>query len=266
MWMTQFHHMALTKTMNMERFWHVMFKVTDKCNIECDHCIENGNKKSNNVMPRAMYIKVMDDVARKIKPEERGDILYGLQGGEASLFPDVVRDIINEAHARGARVGMATNGWWGTPDKIDGVLSIGLDYIGLSCDAYHQRHIPLKNIYNILDALENHPTKIWLVAVVDDLKPAPRLDTKYQGKIYMQELPLMNAGRGVNLAKGPRPQTIKEGISVYWDGRVNTVCDWENYTATIGNAMRDDCYELLQKKCPGVFGRVCDQPCSGKYV
>ena len=85
----------------------------------------------------------------------------GLQGGEVMLYPEYCIEINNlwRKYNKYGHTHMITNGFCGNDKNLMSIMyqKIKPDLIMLSVDKWHQEHINILNINNIIRELENHP-------------------------------------------------------------------------------------------------------------
>lgn len=130
--------------------------LTDKCNAQCRHCWADGSPQNNQTMG-------LDEVRRLIaEAAENGFKKVGLLGGEPFLYFEELLLPALEAVLKTNidQVTLDTNGYWGKTresaashlSKLQEVgQSSGKDVgVVISVDQYHQEHIPLASIANII--------------------------------------------------------------------------------------------------------------------
>lgn len=110
--------------------------LTYECNYECDHCFVWGGPSQTGTM-------TVDTIEHILgQAEELGTVgwIY-FEGGEASLYYEILGAGIRGAKERGFDVGMVTNAYWATTDAVATKwlkpFAGLLDDLSISSDAYH---------------------------------------------------------------------------------------------------------------------------------
>ena len=116
-------------------------EVTHRCNARCEHCVcwrvDPGEELSDYV-----------DIVKEFRP-----IIVWFTGGEPLLRKDLVEIIKNiRAQDSDLYLGMATNGWFLTPQLGQQLVKSGLDQVNISLDFIGHRHDEFRKI----DGLYNH--------------------------------------------------------------------------------------------------------------
>lgn len=111
----------------------VVLSITYVCNSKCPGCPYTNSSIRNNYkdalfMPADLFKKIADECGKY------GAYIRLSGGGEPLLHPQMVK-LIEYAKAKGAKIGLITNGSVMTPDKADRILACGTDMIEFSADA-----------------------------------------------------------------------------------------------------------------------------------
>ena len=122
--------------------------LTERCNIACGHCwFDSGpDKTATMTLQEARgYI----DQARDMPTVE----WISFTGGEPFLLPEMLLDLVGYASERDLRTECVTNCFWAETEEraatvLGGLVEAGLDVINISCDDFHQRHIPFDSVRN----------------------------------------------------------------------------------------------------------------------
>ncbi|KAF0235162.1 MAG: radical SAM family [Desulfovibrionaceae bacterium] len=103
------------------------------CNAQCPNCPYN-NSEIRTSYKDALFMP--DDLFKRIADEcgQYGSMLRVSGGGEPMLHPRAV-ELIEYAKAKGAKVGLITNGSRFTEEQLARLISIGVDAIEFSVDA-----------------------------------------------------------------------------------------------------------------------------------
>jgi MoaA/NifB/PqqE/SkfB family radical SAM enzyme len=128
-------------------------QVTDRCNFDCDHCIE---KRANHDMTSDKFRNVLDWLNN---PVFKNIVIYG---GEVRIHPQL-KELIKLAKERNLKVEIYTNGFGmsnpeKTADIIDNLSSLGVDTLAISTDKDHRDYAVKKGIkidYEFLKKLFN---------------------------------------------------------------------------------------------------------------
>jgi radical SAM protein with 4Fe4S-binding SPASM domain len=123
----------LCKSIPLETPIHVFIDPSAACNFSCEFCFNRDKTKSfHDIMKMDLFNKIADDLTQF--PQKLKTIkMYGF--GEPLLnknFPDMISTLkkLNVSD----RIETTTNGWWLNSDKIDQIISSGLDRIVISVD------------------------------------------------------------------------------------------------------------------------------------
>lgn len=111
--------------------------VTSTCNLKCPHCYAEARPGKGERMTAEEIEQAVSDFAA------RGGSQVSFSGGEPTLqMPELLAGI-RSASNRGLKTTISSNGWWGTPKKLDRYLGYfaeaGLMAMGISFDTFHFR-------------------------------------------------------------------------------------------------------------------------------
>lgn len=115
----------------------IMVHLTEDCNMRCPMCLvwksrdKFGKRARHSFISKEDIKKVVDEVKR-FKP------VFYLTGGEPLLCKDIF-EIISYIHDKGIITSLVTNGWL-LPDKAEGLVNSGLDFICVSIDGPKEVH------------------------------------------------------------------------------------------------------------------------------
>ncbi|HWQ35608.1 MAG TPA: radical SAM protein [Blastocatellia bacterium] len=96
-----------------------------RCNLACGYC--NEYDKVSEPVPFELMVRRLD------KLRSLGVSLIIISGGEPTLHPQL-DDIIRHARGLGMLVGLITNGYYLTQERIERLNRAGLDYMQISVD------------------------------------------------------------------------------------------------------------------------------------
>jgi len=110
--------------------------LTYTCNFECDHCFVWGGRDQNGTMS----LEHIEEILHQAGQLGTIEWIY-FEGGEPSLFYELLCSGVRLAHERGFRVGLVTNAHWAATDAdadrwlqpLAGVV----EDLSISDDAYH---------------------------------------------------------------------------------------------------------------------------------
>lgn len=108
---------------------YVDFNITDKCNLDCEHCFAVNFKKIKR--PR-LQIKDYRRVMREAN--KLGAVNFSFQGGEPLLYPHL-EELIKAATPYKNIISITTNGTLLTPQRAKKLKKIGVDIFTISLDS-----------------------------------------------------------------------------------------------------------------------------------
>ena len=108
--------------------FQVVWNITRKCNMHCEHCYENAGKKDSDELSSSEIIRGLDSLA------EAGVTSVAFSGGEPPLHPHI-HGFIEHANDQGMFVAMATNGYGlSKPATVSKFADSGLEFVQISLD------------------------------------------------------------------------------------------------------------------------------------
>jgi radical SAM enzyme (rSAM/lipoprotein system) len=120
---------------------YLFWECTLRCDLQCLHCGSDCTAAPGSPdMPLPLFLGVLDEISRTTSP---GRITVCLTGGEPALRPDL-QDCIREISRRGFPVGMVTNGWSLTPERLSALAVAGLGAMTVSLDGLKESHDRLR--------------------------------------------------------------------------------------------------------------------------
>lgn len=108
-----------------------------RCNLACSYCTEFDEHSAP--VPLAEMLRRIDQLA------DLGTTAVHLSGGEPLLHPDL-DDIICRIRTRGMLVGLLTNGYLLTRERIERFNRVGLDQLQISIDNVDPDDISVKSL------------------------------------------------------------------------------------------------------------------------
>ncbi|AIF70184.1 aldehyde ferredoxin oxidoreductase [Palaeococcus pacificus DY20341] len=143
---------------------YLYIEVTNRCNLRCEMCFKQYWEDEEGDMDYALFLKILDD-AEKF-PDLR--LIYFGGVGEPTVHPKFM-DMVREVKKRGYAVGISTNGFLLTDERIKELVELGVDLVYIS-----------------LDTLPVQPTKLGHVmpsVTVDRLKKLMRAKKEKKSEI-----------------------------------------------------------------------------------
>jgi len=108
--------------------FQVVWNITRKCNLKCEHCYENAGSKARDELNSQEVLKGIDILA------EAGVTSLAFSGGEPTIHPHIL-EFIKHAKDQGIFVATATNGYTLSKQKIvDRYVDSGLEFVQISLD------------------------------------------------------------------------------------------------------------------------------------
>ncbi|MFX1385466.1 MAG: radical SAM protein [Promethearchaeota archaeon] len=146
------------------------FLISYKCTNECKHCALHGSPNQDNILIELRDVKrYLEDITSKYIVNE-----VGFFGGEPLLHFNLLISLIKEAKRYDIpKIGLPTNGYWGTNDLIakhyaQKLKEAGLNQIGFSVDAFHQEFISLDIVRRAIRAVHEAGIE-WIGLVAQNL-------------------------------------------------------------------------------------------------
>jgi hypothetical protein len=256
----------LLKTINYgQKLRFLIIKFTNKCNAECDICVERSSMKETELLPLDLIQKAFEEVKDL-------DIDMGLQGGEVMLYPEYCKEIydmwrkINKGDSLNH---MVTNGFWGeNEDTIDYFSNhIKPQLCMITVDKWHQERIPISSINSILNRIGEHPDINFALFQIYS-KNSPEKNQEELGIQYPKRLGLLSnplsifgkaadlKSQGIDDAPIYRNLVNEElicnnfGLSLNSKGDILTNCARELNGCNFGNIKNiniKDVYEKLRR-------------------
>lgn len=125
---------------------------TENCNAACRHCAPACAPSKTLPIDVRFFSSVIRQAADipAIKKE------VAIVGGEPTIYPKELSQLLDVAQENGFTPSITTNGWWGQQRKkreqyFREFQRYGLRRMELSVDVFHQEFIPLRAIENILE-------------------------------------------------------------------------------------------------------------------
>lgn len=129
---------------------------TNKCNINCKHCILNANITNDDVFDTIHNTyNIIDGMTKS------GIKLIGISGGEPLLFKEHLKNFCQSFKEAKISSMIATNAFWASTfqeadNTVDEIKNWGVRYLVISFDEYHHEYIPAQNVFNAVKAAIKH--------------------------------------------------------------------------------------------------------------
>ena len=112
----------------MVEAFRVGLLITERCNVECDHCWFDSGPHRENTMKEEEAIGYIDQ-AGEIPSVE----WISITGGEPFLYPELLESSIKHASKKGLRTECVTNCFWADSEEkaeetLGGLVEAGLFY------------------------------------------------------------------------------------------------------------------------------------------
>ncbi len=124
----------------------VIWNLIRRCNLTCKHCYAtSADIDFAGELDTAEVYRVMQDL------RHAGVSVLILSGGEPLMRPDIF-DISRRAKDMGFYVGLSSNGTLIDADRIEQIVDIGYDYVGVSLDGLRDTHDRFRRKVGAFDA------------------------------------------------------------------------------------------------------------------
>ena len=130
------------------RFSAILLSITEACHVGCSHCGFLGSTRDREGNPGEVAEWVRQACEYGI-----GEIIF--TGGEPFERLEVLVAGVRAAAAFNVQISVFTSSFWGTTSgaATDTLRQLqGLTHLYLSSDVFHQRRVPYKNVFNVIDA------------------------------------------------------------------------------------------------------------------
>lgn len=177
--------------------------LTERCNIACRHCwFDSGpDKTATMTLQEARgYI----DHAREVPTLK----WISFTGGEPFLLPEILLDLVGYSSERGLLTECVTNCFWAETEEraaaiLGRLVDAGLDVINISCDDFHQRHIPFDSVRNCYRAARSLGLKTVIMC-------APSRSSA----LRIAKIAEMLGGDGIHIMGDGEPESLVSALAV----------------------------------------------------
>lgn len=238
----------------------VVFLLTNKCYLECEHCSVECSPKNDAVLDDDLINQVISDLASNPKITT-----IAISGGEAFMYPDKVYKIVKAVNQIGKLPAIYTNGFWCTNyektyKRLRELKQIGLKLLLTSIDTYHQKLIPIGNIKYLLDVCNklDIPTKMHISTTYSTLAKNDEIISSLglsKLSVSITTSPVLPIGRALKHIKKEDFISTKEisqlrctydGMcNIDWNGDVRWCCAMHHKNMIIGNVRNENINSIL---------------------
>ena len=218
----------------------VVFKVSNKCNIECEHCRENSGPNRDDLISLEVIKKVFDQLDN--------NWLITLQGGEPSLFLDICKEIVTIAKSKNIPSAFYSNGWWAENNEIcKQIFELNTEIIVISINEWTNKIIPIKNANIIADKIKDLPQILIYSECYENF---PKFKNQLNNSAHIVEYEIDYCGRAKNFQKKylGSPLCKRSGFSIEPNGEVFGNCCFSLNGCYFGNINNINLNNLLKRK------------------
>ena len=155
----------------------VLFNITERCTVGCSHCGYIGSRRNREANEKEIGKWVDAICAYPIT-----NIIF--TGGEPFEAIGSLEEGVKASLRGGAKTSIFTSSNWAkskdlTIEKLSRVE--GISQLYLSTDDYHQKRVPIQNVYNVIDAaLKMESVTVSLCITYDSRESLKRIISKYK--------------------------------------------------------------------------------------
>ncbi|MEU9272129.1 radical SAM protein [Streptomyces sp. NPDC048251] len=185
-----------------------LVSLTERCPLSCAHCSTAATRRGRDLDSAALL-----GFLRTFTPADRPDVLM-LTGGEPLLRPGLVIEAAVAARARGTRTAVLSGAFFADGGSLPPTVcevARAVDHFSLSLDAFHERQVPRRNVFDVLDALLGTGVAVSLHLLADGpADPYPDEVGAQVRRRFGTDVPMLvgqvrPVGRGGTLRPLPRP-------------------------------------------------------------
>lgn len=143
----------------------LLFEVTQKCNMNCDHCGSSCDINGGELLSKRDIIEVLKDVKKNIGI----NVMINISGGEPLMRRDIF-DIGMGITVLGFDWGMVTNGSLITPRVVKDMQKSGMKTVTISLDGLKRTHDSLRHAPGSFDKVINALKLLKKASFLDHLQ------------------------------------------------------------------------------------------------
>jgi organic radical activating enzyme len=145
----------------MDRFNSILISITEECNVGCSHCGYKGTASR-----RKATAEELCHWLEEIKSAGINHVLF--TGGEPFFTFDLLKAGVKCANELAITTAIFTSCNWG--DSIDNAAKTleqlpGIKQLYLSTDKFHQEHVPVQYVKNVINAGLKHGIKDIMICI-----------------------------------------------------------------------------------------------------
>jgi organic radical activating enzyme len=220
----------------------LVFKVTNRCNIECEHCREESGLNFNEVISVDIINKAFDKID--------DTWIITLQGGEPSLFLERSKTICDIAKQRNIPHVFYTNGWWANDEEICRYIfdEIHPTYMVVSINKWTNQKIPIENANIIADKIKDRDT-ILIYSECHDF--GPTMKNLLTNTSQVMDYEIARVGRAKDILSGISNICFQSGFTLEVNGGVYSNCCMGTKGCYYGDILTIDWskHQKRYKKC-----------------
>lgn len=134
----------------MSQISEVGIVITQRCDILCDHCVVSGSGRKKGTTS----VEKLGAIFKQIN-ECQSINKVCFTGGEPFIYHDLLAEGAKLVEKSSLSSSVVTNANWAiSTSRCENRLSVlehGIDTIAISCDKYHQQHVPLDNVKRVIE-------------------------------------------------------------------------------------------------------------------
>jgi len=226
----------------------IIIEPTNYCNLRCKHCTAQAVDEDRGYMEYEFYTNIIDT-----NPQITCIILA--RNGEPFLHPKIF-DMIAYAKAKGIYVSIYTNGILISKEKVDKILSVGLNEINFSIegigDVYRKNRevsyaVLKKNIECLIEKRKEHGVSLKIginIAVIESDNYSVRdIKNEWEGKVDHIDIEPLMGEKSVLRTRSCR--TLWRNLVVRWDGVVLPCCIDMRSSLIMGDLKKNSVREIF---------------------
>jgi hypothetical protein len=205
----------------LEQRWEIcaglLVCVTERCPLSCAHCSASATP-SGRTLDRGDLLRFLGTLEAGGPPD-----VVMFTGGEPLLRPGLVLDAAGAARRSGARTAVLSGAFFAVgrqgamPPAIERVAR-AVDHFSVSLDAFHEREVPRRDVFALLDSLVRMGTATSLHVLAtgpDDRYPdevSAQVRRRFGDAVPMLVNEVRAIGRGTRLAGRTEAGAVHPGI------------------------------------------------------
>jgi len=199
-------------------------KVTDRCNMECNHCVNNDGPTKSSDLDWKLFNCRLEEWSNRRTSSDFAIQEVRMTGGEPLVCFDSVLEIASCCRDLGIKSGINTNGHLLDPDRIRSLQEYGIELMKISFDSvdspvftnqFHSNR-STQNVFQSIRELVSRRIQVILRFTLsrsnlDQLQPCYQSALDF-GVSKFQVKPLIRAGRAVGLKTHLDRKEVNEAL------------------------------------------------------